>query len=189
MHAPTSALKCILHYIQGTKHYGLQLTKSDPQVRTPIVPLLVICVYLVDNLISCSSKHQSVLFRSIAEAEYKGLLMLLQNLVGYEIFFLNFTALFKKPHLSIVTTPVPSISPLTPHGIIEQSILKLTFTLIVEKISRGQVNVLYVPSRHQLADIFTKASHGFSLEIFVPISASDLLSLQLRGSIIIYTYY
>jgi len=32
----------------------------------------------------------------------------------------------------------------------------LTITFVREKVARGQARVLHVPSRHQIADIFTK---------------------------------
>ncbi|GJZ47416.1 copia protein [Tanacetum coccineum] len=88
MHDPReehmTALKRILHYVQGTLHYELHLYKSPsstlvsytdadwggcPDTRRSTSRY---CVYLGDNLISWSSKRQPTLSRSSAEAEYRG---------------------------------------------------------------------------------------------------------------------
>eukprot|EP00256_Glycine_max_P060365 XP_014629214.2 uncharacterized protein LOC106798083 [Glycine max] len=86
MHDPRnkhmSALKRILHYLLGTLSYGLHLYKSSfnklisytdadwggcPDTRCSTSDY---CVFLGDSLISWSSKRQSTLSRSSAEAEY-----------------------------------------------------------------------------------------------------------------------
>lgn len=88
MHAPRRghlhALKRIIRYIEGTIHMGLMLNASGasnlvsytdadwagcPDTRRST---LGYCVYLSDNLISWSSKRQSTVSRSSAEAEYIG---------------------------------------------------------------------------------------------------------------------
>ncbi|GJT66121.1 ribonuclease H-like domain-containing protein [Tanacetum coccineum] len=88
MHDPREphlfALKRILRYVQGTLHYGLQLFSSSttdlfaysdadwagcPTTRRSISGY---CVFLGNNLLSWSSKHQLTLSRSSAEAEYRG---------------------------------------------------------------------------------------------------------------------
>ncbi|KAK1420492.1 hypothetical protein QVD17_22136 [Tagetes erecta] len=88
MHAPRTshfnALKRILRYIQGTINFGLTLSKSGissliaytdadwggcPDTRHSTSGY---CVYMGDNLLSWSSKRQSTMSRSSAEAEYRG---------------------------------------------------------------------------------------------------------------------
>ncbi|GJR49276.1 ribonuclease H-like domain-containing protein [Tanacetum coccineum] len=78
------ALKRILRYVQGTLDYGLQLFSSTtdsliaysdadwagcPTTRRSTSGY---CVFLGNNLLSCSSKRQSTLSCSSAEAEYLG---------------------------------------------------------------------------------------------------------------------
>ncbi|XP_022004090.1 uncharacterized mitochondrial protein AtMg00810-like [Helianthus annuus] len=88
MHSPCiahwNALKHIIRYLQGTAEFGLHLRSSSalsiraytdadwagcPDTRRSTSGY---CVYLGDNLISWSSKRQSTIFRSSAEAEYRG---------------------------------------------------------------------------------------------------------------------
>ncbi|GJT45302.1 ribonuclease H-like domain-containing protein [Tanacetum coccineum] len=88
MHDPQephlSALKRILRYVRGTLDYRLQLFSSStidlvayldvdwagcPTTRRSTSSY---CVFLGNNLLSWSSKRQSTLSRSSAEAEYRG---------------------------------------------------------------------------------------------------------------------
>ncbi|GJU70818.1 ribonuclease H-like domain-containing protein [Tanacetum coccineum] len=88
MHDPQelhfSALKRIMHYVQGTLDYGLQLFSSSttdlvaysdadwvgcPTTRRSTSGYYV---FLSNNLLSWSSKRQPMLSRSSAEAEYRG---------------------------------------------------------------------------------------------------------------------
>jgi len=79
-----TALKQIIRYIKGTIHHGLHLSHSPvdtlitytdanwggcPDTRRSISGY---CVYLGNNLISWFAKRQSILSRSSAEAEYRG---------------------------------------------------------------------------------------------------------------------
>ncbi|XP_071732211.1 uncharacterized mitochondrial protein AtMg00810-like [Rutidosis leptorrhynchoides] len=88
MHDPKevhmNALKRIIRYVQGTLTLGLHITKSSstnliaytdadwggcPDTRCSTSGY---CVYYGDNLISWSSKRQTTMSRSSAEAEYRG---------------------------------------------------------------------------------------------------------------------
>ncbi|GKA43326.1 ribonuclease H-like domain-containing protein [Tanacetum coccineum] len=79
-----SALKRILRYVRGTLDYILQLYVSNTAQLTAYTDAdwacyLVTrrstsgnCVFLGDNLLSWSAKRQATLYRSSAEAEYRG---------------------------------------------------------------------------------------------------------------------
>ncbi|GKE48466.1 ribonuclease H-like domain-containing protein [Tanacetum coccineum] len=79
-----SALKRILLYVRGTLDYGLQLLSSSTThlvayldadwagCPTTHRSTLGYCVFLGNNLLSWSSKRQSTLSRSSAEADYHG---------------------------------------------------------------------------------------------------------------------
>lgn len=88
MHDPRvqslNALKRIIRYVKGTLDHGLQLYRSKVNELTAYSDADWVgcpdtqhstsgcCVYLGDNLISWSSKTHQTVFRSSAEAEYRG---------------------------------------------------------------------------------------------------------------------
>lgn len=172
MHAPKddhmNALKRILRYIQGTLDYGLHLYKSSfsdlvsytdadwggcPDTRRSTSGY---CVFFGDNLISWSSKRQPTLSRSSAEAEYRGV----ANVVSESCWIRNLLLELHYPiqkatlvYCDNVSAIYLSVNPVqhqrTKH-------IEMDIHFVREKVARGQVRVLHVPSRYQIADIFTK---------------------------------
>ncbi|KAL3641175.1 hypothetical protein CASFOL_016143 [Castilleja foliolosa] len=172
MHAPHTdhwnALKRILRYIQGTKHLGIHLTRSAPTslraytdadwagCPTTRRSTSGYCVYLGDNLISWSSKRQTTISRSSAEAEYRGV----ANVVS-EISWLR-NLLLELEHATTHATLVycDNVSSIyLAHNPVQHQRTKhieLDIHFVREKVRRGLVRVIHVPSRYQVADIFTK---------------------------------
>ncbi|KAI0527170.1 hypothetical protein KFK09_002769 [Dendrobium nobile] len=76
------ALKRLLHYIQGTLHYGLPIVPGEPILHTYVdadwtsdhtnqKSITGFCSFLGDNLVSwCVKKHVTVA-KSSVEAEYR----------------------------------------------------------------------------------------------------------------------
>ncbi|KAI3787777.1 hypothetical protein L2E82_00197 [Cichorium intybus] len=172
MHAPRTphfnALKRILRYVQGTLSFGLHMTRPTslsligytdadwagcPDTRRSTSGY---CLYLGDNLISWSSKRQTTISRSSAEAEYRGV----ANIVSELCWVRNLLLELHHPPLkaSIVYCDNVSAIYLSGNPIQHQRTkhVEIDIHFVREKVRQGQVRVLHVSSRFQIADIFTK---------------------------------
>jgi len=170
-----TALKHIFSYVQGTIHLGLHLSPS------PITKLISYtsadwgecpdtrpstsgyCVFLGDNLISWSSKRQPTISRSSAEAEYRGV----ANVVSESCWIHNLLLElhFPIPHATMVYCDNVSAIYLSGNHVQHQRTkhIEMNIHFVLEKVARGQARVLHVPSKHQIAEIFTK---GFPCILF-----------------------
>ncbi|GJX88282.1 ribonuclease H-like domain-containing protein, partial [Tanacetum coccineum] len=102
------------------------------------------CVFFSNNLLSWSSKRQSTLSRSSAEAEYRGV----ANAVAETCWLRN---LVRELH-----TPLSSAT----------LVYCDTASAVIYLVSAGQIRVLHVPSHYQYADIFTKGLPSALFEEF-----------------------
>ncbi|KAD4586433.1 hypothetical protein E3N88_24034 [Mikania micrantha] len=181
MHAPRTshfnALKRILRYVKGTAHYGLHMSPSPgsllaytdadwagcPDTRRSTSGY---CVYYGDNLISWSSKRQSTLSRSSAEAEYRGV----ANVVSDICWIRNLLLELHHPpsRASLVYCDNVSAIYLTGNPVQHQRTkhIEMDIHFVREKVQRGLVRVMHVSSRFQIADIFTKGLPRILFEDF-----------------------
>ena len=172
MHNPRvehmNALKRILRYLQGTLSFGLHLYPSSfhtlisysdadwggcPDTRRSTSGY---CVFLGDNLVSWSSKRQPTLSRSSAEAEYRGVANVVSDSCWIRNLLLELHCPIRKAtlvHCDNVSAIYLSGNPVqhqrTKH-------IEMDIHFVREKVAKGEVRVLHVPSRYQIADIFTK---------------------------------
>ncbi|XP_022019721.1 uncharacterized mitochondrial protein AtMg00810-like [Helianthus annuus] len=172
MHAPClahwNALKRIIRYLQGTSHLGLQLsaatalsirafTDADwagcPDTRRSTSGY---CVYLCDNLVSWSSKRQFTISRSSAEAEYRRV----ANVVAEFCWLRNILLELHHPLSKSSLVYCDNISVIYLSGNLVQhqrtKHIELDIHFVREHVQKGLVQILHVPSRFQVADIFTK---------------------------------
>jgi histone deacetylase 1/2 len=179
MHDPRdehmNALKRIIRYIQGTIRFGLHLFPSSiddlvsytdadwggcPDTRRSTSGY---CVYLGDNLISWSSKRQPTLSRSSAEAEYRGV----ANVVSESCWIRNLLLELHCPVRKATLVYCDNVSAIYLSGNPVQhqrtKHIEMDIHFVREKVARGEVRVRHVPSRYQIADIFTK---GLPLILF-----------------------
>ncbi|XP_021723952.1 uncharacterized protein LOC110691341 [Chenopodium quinoa] len=180
MHDPQEphyeALEHILRYVQGTIDHGLHLyptvshrlitdTDADwggcPDTRRSTSGY---CCYLGDNLVSWSSKRQHTLSKSSAEAEYRGV----ANVVSEACWLRNLLLELHCPLRQVTIVYCDNVSAIYLSGnpIQHQRTkhVEMDIHFVREKVALEQVRVLHVPTRYQLADIFTK---GLPRELFL----------------------
>nr|GFA30088.1 ribonuclease H-like domain-containing protein [Tanacetum cinerariifolium] len=175
MHDPREpyflSLKRILHYVRGNLDYGLHLFSSSttnlvaysdadwagcPTTRRSTSGYYV---FFGNNLLSWSSKRQSTLSRSSAEAEYRAVAETcwLRNLLRELHTPLSSATLVYCDNVSAVYLSCnPVQHQRTKH-------IEIDIHFVTDLVVAGQVRVLHVPSRYQYADIFTK---GLPLALF-----------------------
>ncbi|XP_071699614.1 uncharacterized mitochondrial protein AtMg00810-like [Rutidosis leptorrhynchoides] len=172
MHAPKDshmlALKRIIRYVKGTISHGLHLTKSNvnslvaytdadwggcPDTRRSTTGY---CVFLGSNLISWSAKRQPTVSRSSAEAEYRGV----ANVVSESCWLRNLLLELHCPIPKATMVFCDNVSAIYLSGNPVQhqrsKHIEMDIHFVREKVARGQARVLHVPTRFQIADIFTK---------------------------------
>ncbi|XP_022030534.1 uncharacterized mitochondrial protein AtMg00810-like [Helianthus annuus] len=179
MHDPKTdhwnALKRIIRYIKGTADHGLTLSASTdlslraytdadwagcPDTRRSTSGY---CVYMGPNLLSWSSKRQSTISRSSAEAEYRAV----ANVVAEVCWIHNLLLELRRRVKSATLIYCDNISAIYLSGNPVQhqrtKHIELDIHFVREHVQRGTVRILHTPTRFQIADIFTK---GFPRILF-----------------------
>jgi len=190
MHDPRephlAALKRILRYIRGTLHLGLELRPSSveditaysdadwagcPNTRKSTSGY---AVFLGDNLISWSSKRQSTISRSSAEAEYRAVANAIAEATWLRQLLLELHTPLRRATLvycdnisAVYMSSNPVQHQRTKH-------IEIDLHFVRERVALGHVKVLHVPTSSQYADIFTK---GLPSTVFVEFRSS----LNVRG--------
>uniref|UniRef100_A0A2N9IKH6 CCHC-type domain-containing protein n=2 Tax=Fagus sylvatica TaxID=28930 RepID=A0A2N9IKH6_FAGSY len=171
MNAPTSihltAAKRILRYLQGTLDHGLHYTPGpttlsaftdadwagDPNDRRSTSGLLV---FLGHNPITWSAKKQLTVSRSSTEAEYRALASAFAEVCWLRVLLRDLSIFISAPPilwcdnvsaLAIASNPV--FHARTKH-------IEVDFHFIRERVLRKDLQVQFVSTADQLADIFTK---------------------------------
>ncbi|GKB62530.1 ribonuclease H-like domain-containing protein [Tanacetum coccineum] len=159
MHDPQEphffALKRILRYVRDWA--GCPTTRSST---------LGYYVFLGNNLLSWSSKHQPTLSHSSAEAEYHGVV----NAVVETCWLRNLLCELHTPLYSVTLVYCDNVSAvyLSCNPVQHQRTkhIKIDIHFVHDLVDAGQVRVLHVPSRYQYADIFTKGLPSALFEEF-----------------------
>jgi hypothetical protein len=172
MHAPRdshfSLIKRVLRYLKGTLDLGLVLHRSSthslvaysdadwagcPDTRRSTSGF---CMYLGDNLISWSSRRQTTVSRSSAEAEYRAV----ATCVAESCWVRQILQELHRPihHATIVYCDNVSAVYMSANPVHHRRTkhIELDIHFVREKVAIGDVRVLHVPSSSQFADIFTK---------------------------------
>jgi hypothetical protein len=182
MHDPReshlTAMKHILHYLQGTPDYELLLRRSrstDLVVYTDADWAGCLdtrrstsgyVVFLGDNLVSWSAKQQTVVSRSSAETEYCAV----ANGVAEATWLCQLLLELQSPPswYTLVYCDNISVVYLSNNPVQHQRTkhVEIDLHLVREKVAIGQVRVLHVPTTSQFADVFTKGLPSSVFEEF-----------------------
>ncbi|KAK1619722.1 hypothetical protein QYE76_025239 [Lolium multiflorum] len=161
-------VKRILRYVQGTSHLGLQLRPSSttdltaysdadwagcPDTRKSTSGF---CVFLGDNPVSWSSKRQSTVSRSSAEAEYRAV----ANCVAESVWLRQLLSELHQPVKKATVVYCDNISAvyMSANPVQHQRTkhIEIDLHFVRDRVALGEARVLHVPTSSQYADIFTK---------------------------------
>ncbi|KAK3030681.1 hypothetical protein RJ639_035885 [Escallonia herrerae] len=166
----------IVKYIKGNPGQGLLFPFTNNLVlkafcdsdwggcRTTRRSVTEYCIFLGNSLVSWKSKKQANVSRSSAEAEYQAmantcleltwLRYVLQDLRVPQV---ALTRLFCDNQAALHIAANPIFHERTKH-------IKIDCHIVREKLQAGMIKPSYVPTRFQLADVFTKASEKDQFE-------------------------
>ena len=170
LHSHWSMVKRILRYLSGTAKMGLLTSPA-----TPDQPLSLrayndsdwandpddrrstsgTCIFIGPNLISWSSKKQSLVAKSGAEAEYRALAHTTSEVLWLESLLTELKIQYFSPtllcdNLSVVLlSHNPILHARTKH-------IELDLHFVREKVMANKLKIQHVPAAAQLADILTK---------------------------------
>lgn len=162
-----SALERIIWYVKSTLEFRLHLSPSSihtllsytninwggyPHTRRSI---LGYCVYLDDNLIFWSTKRQSILSWSSAEVEYQGV----ANVVSNSCWLPN---LLLELHCPISKTTLVYCDNIRTIYLSDNLVqhyrtkhVEIDIHFVCEKVAKGLIRVLHIPSCYQIPDNFS----------------------------------
>ncbi|KAK6122039.1 hypothetical protein DH2020_044210 [Rehmannia glutinosa] len=172
LHAPTEnhwvACKKVLRYLKGSKSLGIQFTTSPRMNLEAFVDadwasscddrksIGGYCVFLGPNLITWCSKKQQVVARSSTEAEYRSMAVAITDLIWIQALFAELGISIEAP--TVLWCDNSSAISLASNPVFHQRTkhIEIDIHFIRDKVQDKVVDVRYVPSEAQLADILTK---------------------------------
>jgi histone deacetylase 1/2 len=162
-----AALKRVLRYVKGTLDQKLQFQKSDNTLNAFSDADWAGCpddrrstggfaVKMGSNLVSWSSKKQPTVSRSSTESEYKAIANVAIELIWIQsllkelgIFQWNAPVLWCDNLGATYMTSNPMFHARTKH-------IEIHFHFVREQVARRALQVRFISSKEQIADIFTK---------------------------------
>ncbi|KAG9444821.1 hypothetical protein H6P81_016161 [Aristolochia fimbriata] len=171
-----STVKRILRFLKGTLRYGLVIHPSSnlgvdiysdadwdgcPVDRRSITGF---CIFLCGSLISWSSKKQPMVARSSAEAEYRALTIAAAEATWVLQLFKELKVFVSNPPIIWCDNLSATYIAANPvfHGRVKH--VELDYHFIRERVTSGLLQVKYISTHDQVADVFTK---GLSKSQFV----------------------
>ncbi|KAH9727669.1 retrovirus-related pol polyprotein from transposon RE1 [Citrus sinensis] len=189
------ACKRVLRYLKETQEYGLKFVREGDMKITAFTDadwgsdlddrrsVGAYCVYLGNNLISWSSKKQSVVTKSSAESEYRALAAAVSEITWLKSLFLEIgLCCDEKP---IIWCDNVSAAELARNPVFHSRTkhIEIDLHFIRDKVLAGDLKILYVPSTEQIADILTKPLNSSQFNYLRLKLNEELCPLSLRGAV------
>ncbi|KAH9769131.1 retrovirus-related pol polyprotein from transposon RE1 [Citrus sinensis] len=162
------ACKRMLRYLKEIEDYGLKFSADGEIKLTGFTDADwacdiddrkstgAYCIYLGNNLISWSSKKQSIVTRSSAESEYRALAS-----ASAEITWLQ--SLFKELKIECISVPTIWCDNISATELAKNHVyhsrtkhIELDMHFIRDKVLARELEINYIPSEEQIADILNK---------------------------------
>ena len=119
-------------------------------------PVGAYCIYLGNNLISWSSKKQSIITRSSVESEYKALASTSAELIWLQFLFFEIgVCCTEKPTIWCDNISATELARNHVYHLRTKHI-EIDMHFIENKVLVGELNIQYIPSEEQVTDVMTK---------------------------------
>ena len=164
-------MKRILRYLAGTINFGLLLKRqssssiigfSDADWGADVddrKSTTAYCIYIGSNLVSWSTHKQKSVSRSSTEAEYRAVAALLTEVIWTQSLLSELRIPFLTPKLysdnlgAVLLSANPVMHSKTKH-------FELDLHFVRDHICKGNITLLHLPARFQVADPLTKPVSG-----------------------------
>jgi histone deacetylase 1/2 len=173
LHAPRcahwSAVKRILRYVKGTLSHGLLLRPSstlpllsafsdadwagDPDDRRSTGGF---AIFYGGNLISWSARKQATVSRSSTESEYKSLANATAELIWVQALLGELGVIQRRPPVLWCDNIGATYLSANPVFHARTKHIEIDFHFVRERVARKLLEIRFISSKDQLADIFTK---------------------------------
>jgi hypothetical protein len=172
------AVKRILRYIKGTLTHGLRyLSQSSltlnafcdadwagcPNTRRSTTGY---CIFLGSNCISWASKKQPTVSRSSTEAEYRSLATTAAELTWLQHLLHDLGIKLERRPLILCDNQSAIHLAHNPVFHARTKHIEIDYHFIREKVTAGHLQLQYLPTTQQIADVFTKALGKDSFSTF-----------------------
>ncbi|KAL0561798.1 hypothetical protein IC582_002241 [Cucumis melo] len=199
MHAPRTchmeAINRILRYLKGTPGQGILMKQNSTNTVVGFSDAdwagscdrkstTGFCTFVGGNLVTWKSKKQNVVARSSAEAEYRAMASTASELIWIKHLLHDMQIECSEPIQMFCDNQAARHIASNPVFHERTKHIEVDCHFIRDKVQSKEIEIPFIRSQEQLADIFTKAlDKKTSQQILSKLGAHNLFEPNLRGSI------